>query len=541
MAVPVAAPAQEPPAPGAAAPALERLVGEATQLLLGRYTRPLGRVVDRQRGRVFVAIDGEPPALGVFLSVTRAAADSADEQPIAQLQVDQVSPGMVECRETSRSGREHAEKGDIVRAHGEPVRILMAPCATLVELPPAVPEIVGEKLRAALRARAVLQLASDGAREGAAMSAYAARTMTSFLQDQEDLDEVLIPVLLRTPDKLVLNVEVHSVARLRAVDIAVASVDLDDMLRSWFASGPPASIAPPGFRMLTAQEFAWQTVALAGVGPGILLAVGRDSLRVLQFARPGLRPSDVVAFGPRDVARRVSYALVLTADVLRASGAPTPVGPSLWILSDERWPRAIFPGSEGRPLQAGPASTGLELRPALEALWKTALAPDEFTSRWWPAPGRGERPVLAPVFADVDGDAAVDVIWNDRRGLLWVTQSTSATLESFRGFGDVKAVQPGSGAETQPVFWLTDPICCGLGDRLHAAQLQERSLRVVWSSAPFAGTLTAVASHDLDGDGAPDLVASEQTATGSRLHVFLAQAEARTPARGATVAPPSPR
>jgi len=543
MAIPVLAPAQESAAPGMAAPVLERLVSDATGLISARYTRPLGRVVDRQRGRVFVAIDGEPPGLGAYLSVTRPFADTtrADERPIAELQVSQVSPGMVECRETSRSGREHAEKDDIVRAHGEPVRILLAPCTTLMDLPPAVPEIVGEKMRGALRARPELQLAGDGERERAAIAAYTSRTMTAFLQEQEDLDEVLFPVLLRTPDKLVLNVEYYSVSRRRAVDIAVAAVELDDMLRSWFGSGAPTATAPPGFRLLAAQEFPWRAVALVGIGPGMLLSVTGDSLRVLQFARPGLRPTDVVSLGPRDMPRRTAYALVLTSDVLRASGAPIPTGPSFWVLSESRWPRAISPDSDGRLLQPGPAGTGLELRPTLEALWRMAGGPPEFATRWWPAPGRGERPVFAPVFADIDGDAALDVAWSDRRGHLLVRQSAGAAHDAFRGFGDVKAVQPAAGAESRPVFWLTDPVCCGPGDRLHAAQMQERSLRVVWSSAPFVGMLTAVASLDLDGDGAFDLVAAEQTADGTRLHVYLAQAGERTTARGAAMSPNSPR
>jgi hypothetical protein len=124
---------------------------------------------------------------------------------------------------------------------------------------------------------------------------------------------------------------------------------------------------------------------------------------------------------------------------------------------------------------------------------------------------------------------------------LLVQQSASVSLDAFRGFGDVKAIQPRNDPEARPVFWLTDPVCCGLGDRLHAAQMLERTLRVVWSSAPFAGMLTAVASLDLDADGAFDLVAAEQIAGGSRLHVYLALPDEHTPARGAALAPAAPR
>jgi hypothetical protein len=66
--------------------------------------------------------------------------------------------------------------------------------------------------------------------------AYASHSIAAFLREQEDLDEVLFPVLLRTPEKLVPSNVIRS--RASAVDIAVASVDLDPM-RSWFDAEAP--------------------------------------------------------------------------------------------------------------------------------------------------------------------------------------------------------------------------------------------------------------------------------------------------------------
>jgi hypothetical protein len=118
--------AQETPPAGTSG--LDALVQQAANTIQQRYTRALGRVVDRQRGRIFVAIEGEPPELGELLAVLRPipGAKQGEARPIAQLQVSQVSPAMVECREISRAGRERTEKADIVRAHGEPVRVLLA-------------------------------------------------------------------------------------------------------------------------------------------------------------------------------------------------------------------------------------------------------------------------------------------------------------------------------------------------------------------------------------------------------------------------------
>ncbi len=532
--------AQESPPAGASI--LDTLVQQGAASIQMRYTRALGRVVDRQRGRIFVAIDGEPPELGAILAVLRPipGATRGESRPIAQLQVSQVSSAMVECREISHAGRERTENADIVRVHGEPVRVLLAPCATLVDLPAVVPEVVGEKLRSLLRSSAELQLAGDPARETAAGAAYASRSIAAFLHDQEDLDEVLFPVLLRTPEKLVLNIECYSIARVRAVDIAVAAVDLDPMLRSWFDSDAPAQGAPPGFRLLSRQVFPWSVTALAGAIPGALVAVSRDSVRLLTFQHPGLRPAEPIALGPRDATRRGQYGLVLGAETLRAAGVTVPAAHNLWVLSDERWPRALGIDDAGHLALIGSAGTGLELRPALESLWKAARGPEELAARWWPAPGRGERPAFLPVFADVDGDGVLDLAWSDRRGTLQV-QRSSTPLEAFRAFGDVKTVQPSEGTDSRAVFWLTDPVFSGLGDRLLAAQLDQRSLRLVWSSEPFAAMLTALASHDLNGDGAADFVAAEQHDAGVRLHVYLALPGERTEARGSPLSQNPPR
>ncbi len=528
---PVLSTAQETPPAGTSS--LDALVQQAAATIQRRYTRALGRVVDRQRGRIFVAIEGEPPELGALLAVLRPipGAKQGESRPIAQLQVSQVSPAMVECREISRAGRERTEKADIVRAHGEPVRVLLAPCATLVDLPAVIPEVVGEKLRSLLRSSPDLQLAGDPARERAAGVAYASHSIAAFLREQEDLDEVLFPVLLRTPEKLVLQIECHSFARERAVDIAVASVDLDPMLRSWFDAEAPRQDAPPGYRLLSRQVFPWSVNALAGAMRGALVAVSRDSVRLLAFRHPGLHPAEAIALGARDATRRGQSVLVLGAETLRAAGVTIPAAHDLWLLSGERWPRALGIDAAGHLTLIGSAGTGLELRPALEALWKAARGPEELAARWWPAPGRGERPAFLPVFADLDGDHALDLVWNDRRGTLQV-QRSSAQLEAFRAFGDVKTVQPSTGDDSRAIFWLTDPVFSGSRDRLLAAHLDQRSLRLVWSSEPFAGMLTALASQDLNGDGLFDLVAAEQHREGVRLHVYLATPGERTEALG---------
>ncbi len=500
-------------------PALDRLAADAVALIAQRYSRPLGRVVDRQRRRVFVSIDGDAPPLGATLAVLRRTGDAfAAEQLIAHLQVTLVGPGIVECSELERTGRAHAERDDVVRLRAEPARVLLAPCATLIEMPAAIPQILGEKLRTALRTRLDLELVDDAQRQAQALQAYTAKTVPDFLQGQGDLDEVLFPVLLRTSEKLVLHVEYHSVPRRLAVDIAVASVGLDGVLNSWLQARGATVAAPPGFQHVSTQAFRWRILGLGEITPGLLAAVTRDTLRVLRFESPGLRPGAALFLGPRERTSRGPYVLMLPGASVSVREA---AAPRAWILSVERWPTAIGGGGD-RPLQLLPRGTGLELRPQLEALWTTTAAAPDLASRWWPAPGRGERPVIWPLFLDLDDDARVDALWSDRRGTLRVQRSATERLDLFRGFGDVKAAQAPADSTQPAVLWLTDPVCCGAGDRLHAAQLEKRTLRLMWSSERFAGTIAVIAGADLNGDGSPDLVVAEHVAAESRLHVYLA-------------------
>src|SRR5262249_6357214 len=147
-----------------------------------------------------------------------------------------------------------------------------------------------------------------------------------------------------------------------------------------------------------------------------------------------------------------------------------------------------------------------ELEPALERLWTAIRAPARRPdSRWWPAPGQLAT-VMSPCFVDLDADGRLDALWSSADGLLQIKLASQRSVRSYPGFGDVKAAQAGRAATARPVVWLTDPVWHGEADRLHEAQLNDE-LQVVWSSEPFTGTLAALASVDLNGDGAPDLVA----------------------------------
>jgi hypothetical protein len=171
-------------------------------------------------------------------------------------------------------------------------------------------------------------------------------------------------------------------------------------------------------------------------------------------------------------------------------------------------------------------------------LWKAARGPEG--SRRVGGPHlAGERPVFLP-FSPISM-ATTPRSRVERSPRYAAGQRSSAALEAFRTFGDVKTVQPSAGADSRAVFWLTDPAYSGWGDRLLAAQLDQRSLRLVWSSEPFAGMLTALASHDLNGDGLFDLVAAEQHLEGVRLHVDLATPGERSEARGAPQSQSPPR
>jgi hypothetical protein len=266
-----------------------------------------------------------------------------------------------------------------------------------------------------------------------------------------------------------------------------------------------------------------------------LLALSADSLYSLSFESPGLRRLDALSLGPKTEVRRTPVMLILDADIPRLAAPELAENSVTWILSEERWPQALVPGEPPRPFALGSAGAGLEVKPVLEAVWKQAGGSERLAGRWWPAPGRGERPVFMPLFADVDGNGRIDLIWNDRSGNLCVLRSERGRTDLYPGFGDVKAVQPRSEPASRPVLWLTDDVCCGAADRLHAAQLDADRLRMVWSSERFEGTISGLASLDLDGDNAFDLVVAEQIGSGTRMHLFMAIPGERTHTRGVAV------
>ncbi|UCE02066.1 MAG: hypothetical protein JSW67_12505 [Candidatus Latescibacterota bacterium] len=508
---------------------LDSLIADAVRLVGERYSQPIGRVVERRRGRVFVVVHGEPPRSGVRLLGMRPipGAPPGRERLIAKLQVQRTTQGLVECKEVERSGREHVEKDDIVRVQGNPQRLLLAPCVALVDLAPVVTQVIGEKLRAAILGRMDVELVGERELEARAERAYWSGSVQEFLGRLDGVDEVLFPVLLQTAGRVLLNLEYYSVERGRAVQIDVAVVDTDAMLRAWLRAGNPRRAAPPGFRLLTTQVFPWNVSALAASPHGGLLAAARDSMHCLDFDYPGLRPTQSLALGARQRRRREPYTLILVHDALEGAVRNER---SAWIVSDERLPQALVAdGENGVQLQG---SLRLDSSRALEDLWVATRGPTPVAGSWWPSPTRGEHPVVEPLFADVDVDGHVDLMWSDARGMLHVQRVAVHRTASFPGFGDVKAVQPGRIPDSRAVLWLTDPVCCGEADRLHAAQLQDAELQLVWSSPPFDGTLVALASHDLNGDAALDLVAAEAVEDGTRFHVFLALPGESTPARG---------
>lgn len=523
------------PRSGTASP-LDRLADQTLQNVMDRIERPLGHVIDRRRSRVFVAIAGEPPAPGTQLVAMRPvqASQPQPEELIAHLQVVRASPGVLECRESERTGRRHTEEGDIVRLQAEPKRILLTPCIPLFQLPTSIPQILAEKLRDGLRGHVLVQLVVDPLREARAAEAYRDGTLPSFLQEQPDLDEVFVPVLLLTPEKLVLNLESFSVSRRSAIDMRSAGVDLDGVLRSWIQAGAEAPNAPPGFRLLSSQLYPWRLAAMGRAGDSVI-ALTPDSMFVLAFESPGLRRLDALPLGPKAAVRRVPTMLILDAKILRLA-SPDLTGDSVsWILSEERWPRALLPGAPPHPVSLGEVGAGLEIKPALESIWRHSGGPETLASRWWPAPGRGERPVILPLFADLDGNGRIDLLWNDRLGSLCIMRSERGAIDFYPGFGDVKAVQPRSDPASRPVLWLTDAGCCGAADRLHAAQLDGTRLRLVWSSEHFEGSIIALVSDDFDGDGAFDLIVAEQVPAGTRLVLLMAIPGERTLTRGLAV------
>lgn len=517
--------AQLPESSGPAT-ALEALVRDAVHQIGARYSRPIGHVVERRKGRVFVVVEGAPPSPGTRLHASRPLKDSPRdrERLIAYLEVERVSGGFIECKEVERTSRRHAEQGDRVRLQRDPPRVLLAPCIAQVDVPLVVPQVIGEWLRTAMLGRVDLSLVDDATLERAAEAAFWSGNVAEFLGAMRHADEVLYPVLLQTPGKLLLNLEYFSVARQRATHVDVAAVEHDEMTAAWLNAGRDHGPAPPGFRLLTSQVFPWRITALARAAHGLLLAVTRDSLHVLDFRHPGLRPRTTVSLGPRQRLRREPYAWVLSG----ASLGDESRGVS-WVLSDERDPRAILLLNDG----VGPrveTSSNVEASEWFEAWWPSSWGPLPLTD--YSGSDRGSPLVLGPVIGDLDDDGRIDVVWTSATGTLFIQRGRRSKQIRLRGYGDVKTVQPSSGEGTRAVLWLSDPVCCGQADRLHATQLVGEELRVAWSSPPLSGTVEAMTSCDLNRDGAFDLVVAERDDDGTKLYVFLALPGEQTPARG---------
>lgn len=522
MAIGSHAAAQNPPRS-----ALDQLVQQGVQQVQERYTRPLGRVAERRRDRVFVLLRQLPPAPGTVLEVVRPAGAGQPDRTIGRLEVLSSDAGVTECREQERTGRAHAEAGDQVRRPVGTTRLLLAPCIPLLELAPEVPDVIGERLRAALATSSAVRLIDSPDNERRAEAAYLASAAGDFVSRQANVDEVLYPVLMQTPGKLVLNLEYYTVQRGRATDIDVVSVALDDLMRAWLRAGRARQGAPPGFRRLPPQTHPWRVVALAEAPGGDVLAVDTDSVHVLHLQFPGLRVRYNAALSARTRRRRDPWCAVISTRELQPHGAD--LGEGLVVLGDERRPALLLwssgAGPEALP-QLRPA--GADVEPALERMFTALRAPARKPdSRWWPAPGQLAT-ALAPCFADLDGDGRTDGVWSSMEGMLQVKLAAQRLVRSYPGFGDIKAAQaPRAAASARAVLWLTDPVWHGEPDRLHAAQLANDDLQVTWSSEPFEGTLVGLVSVDLNGDGTPDLVAAEALEDGTRLHPFLAFASSR--------------
>jgi hypothetical protein len=521
--------------------ALEQLVHEATAEVEARYSRPLGRVAERRRERVIVILKQMPPPPGTVLEVVRGPAGQPGERIVARLEVLQTDSGLTECQEQERAGRTHAEPGDTVRLPVGAIRLVLAPCVSLAPLAPEIPQILGERLREALLHSGLFVLLDDAPTERRAEAAYLASAAAEFVSRLTNVDEVLFPVLVQTPGKLVLNLEYYSVERARATDIDVVAVPLDEMLRAWLQAGPAARGVPPGFRRLPPQMHPWRVTAL-GAGPvGQLIVVDADTVRLLRFDAPGLYELWSAPLGVRQRTRRAPWCVVIPATELQAAGLATEAGARAYLFSDEHrpvvltWP--LDPSAAERPelRQSTP-----DLDAALERLW-TTMRPQgrRQESRWWPAPTHLAA-VFYPSFADLDQDGRSDLVWTDDVGVLHVKLATQRGMSSFPGFGDVKAVQPPRLADARPVLWLTEPVWHGEPDRLYEAQPVGDELQVQWTSEPFAGTIVGLASVDLNGDGAADLVAAETAPEGTRLHVFLAFAGERAARASAQTAEGKP-
>jgi hypothetical protein len=542
-----AAPSSEDSLPTTLDPSttLEMLVKRVAHQVIERYEKPWGRVVERHRSRVYIVPQGMSPKKGQQFLVLRPVPgmNPTRERLIGKLKVHRVTETLVECRESDRTGNEHAEEGDLVREENAATRVILAPCISAVDLAPVIPEVVGETLRLHLQGRPTLRLVDDLDVEEQVEAAYWSGTMASFLDDLDDVEMVLVPILLRSEERLILNVEYFSVRRRAATGIDVASVPLDEMLLSWLRAGRTRDYAPPGYRSLPAQTFDWSVFAMAGVSGGRLVTILRDSLRVFEFAYPGLRQVASRDLPHRDRVRRQPYVQLIPGVVLqtvaRHAGREhqpvaldvSPLQESvdvLWMTSDERRPlRLDLTNLESIRIDDESA----QVVEGLRLLWLALDGPQSQRQRWWPSPG-GKRSVLMPLFADVDGDDEPDLLWSDEQGHLQLHRRRVEHDETLIGYGDVKSIQPPEDADAHAVVWLTDPVWDGDADRLSAMQYIQGRLRPVWRSKRFNNTLVAVASTDLNSDGATDLVVAEQTSRGTRLHLFLALPGENTAVRG---------
>jgi len=504
--------------------ALDQLVLQGVEQVRQRYQRPLGTVAERQRDRVFVLLRQAPPAAGARLEVVRNEVATGGERVVARLEVLNTQAGLTECRQIERIARAQSEPGDHVRIPLGSVRLLVAPCIALAEMPTEIPEVIGERIRVALLSSSFARVADDGQAERRAEAAYFSGAVGEFAARQRDVDEVLFPVLLITPGKFVLNLEYVSVERGRTIEIDVATVAQDDVLRAWLRAGRVLVASPPGFKRLPAQEQSWRVVGLSEASAGNLLVVESDSVFVLEFYHPGLRRRAAVGLGPRLRQRRAPWCTVIPPRVLEGVSPELPA--ALYVLSDERRPQSMqWNPSSIDPLAIRPAPAGLE--DALERLW-SGIRPTtrRQDARWWPAPGQ-QAQLLGPCFGDFDLDGRLDAIWSSLDGGLQAKFGSQRTGRAFNGFGDVKAVHPSRIPGGRPTLWLTDPVWHGAPDRLHVAEIGGDELHVRWSSERFAGTLVALASLDLNTDGLLDLVAAEDRPDGVRLHTFIAFAGER--------------
>jgi hypothetical protein len=274
---------------------------------------------------------------------------------------------------------------------------------------------------------------------------------------------------------------------------------------------------------LPPQTHAWHVTGLAEGPGGDLVALDSDSVHVLRLQFPGLRVRYGAPLGPAVRRRREAWSALVGTRELQAGGAELELGDGVVLLSDERRPLLLAWGAGAGP-EALPQVRPLpsEAEAGLERVWTNLRSPGRRPdSRWWPAPGQLAS-VIAPAFADLDGDGKLDAAWSAPEGVLQVKLAGGRSPRSFPDFGDTKAAHPPHGAASTGVLWLTDPVWLGDPDRLHAAQLVDDEIKVMWSSEPFEGTLVAAAGVDLNGDGAADLVVAEALDDGTRLHAFLA-------------------